>query len=388
MTVFVGVPKGSTPGENRVPVVPSILGKYAKLGAELLVEKGAGEGCSFTDEEFAGCRLCASLPELSAAADVMLSVQPPNLEEIALLREGQIIAGYMNPHRHPEYALALRDAGITSFAMELLPRITRAQAMDALTSQAAVAGYKAVIMAADRIGSFFPMLTHPAGTIRPAKVLILGAGVAGLQAIATAKRLGAIVEAYDVRRATAEQVQSLGAKFIALELSDAETSGGYARQLTLEEKIKERELLSERIGAADVVISTAAIPGRDAPRLIFRDMVERMKRGSLIVDLAAATGGNCELTRPGEEITHQGVTIYGPLNVPSLLPVDASEMYARNLLNFVSLFIREGEIRLDWEDPLIAGSVLTHQGELHYELSIPADLESALKKTLDQGGVK
>jgi len=238
------------------------------------------------------------------------------------------------------------------------------------------------------VGGFFPMLTHPAGTIRPTKVLVLGAGVAGLQAIATAKRLGAIVEAYDVRRATAEQVQSLGAKFIALELSDAEAEGGYARQLTPEEKLKERALLAERIGVADVVVSTAAIPGRDAPKLIFRDMVESMKRGSLIIDLAAATGGNCELTVPGEKVVHQGVTVYGPLNVPAMLPVDASEMYARNLLNFVSLFIRDGEIQLDWEDPIISGSVLTHHGTLHYELSIPADYEAALKKTLDQGGVK
>ena len=388
MSVSVGVPKGSTEGEHRVAVVPSILGKYEKLGAHLLVERGAGEGCSFTDAEFTGCELMDSLSELSAKADVMLSVQPPNLEEIALLHEGQIIAGYMNPHRHPEYALAMRDAGITSFAMELLPRITRAQSMDALTSQAAVAGYKAVVMAADMVGGFFPMLTHPAGTIRPTKVLVLGAGVAGLQAIATAKRLGAIVEAYDVRRATAEQVQSLGAKFIALELSDAEAEGGYARQLTSEEKLKERALLAERIGVADVVVSTAAIPGRDAPKLIFRDMVESMKRGSLIIDLAAATGGNCELTVPGEKVVHQGVTVYGPLNVPAMLPVDASEMYARNLLNFVSLFIRDGEIQLDWEDPIISGSVLTHHGTLHYELSIPADYEAALKKTLDQGGVK
>lgn len=387
MTVRIGIPKGSTPGENRVALVPSITGKYKQLGVELLLEHGAGAGSSFPDELYENVTFCGSLAELSAEAQILLSVQPPHLEEIALLHAGQVVLGYMYPHRRPEVALALRDGNVTSFAMELLPRITRAQSMDALTSQAAVAGYKAVLIAANEIGRFLPMLTTPAGTIRPAKVLVIGAGVAGLQAIATAKRLGAIVEAYDVRRATREQVQSLGGRFIALEV-DAEEEGGYARQLTEEEQAQERALLADHVAQADVVITTAAIPGRDAPKLIFRDAVERMHPGAIIVDLAAATGGNCELTVCGEEVVYKGVRISGPDNVPSLLPVDASELYARNLLNFVQLLVKEGELVLDWDDPIISGSVLTHNRELHYELSIPTDLETALAQTLAKGPVK
>ncbi len=281
----------------------------------------------------------------------------------------------------------MRDHRITTFAMELLPRITRAQSMDALTSQAAVAGYKAVIMAANMIGRFLPMLTTPAGTIRPTRVLVIGAGVAGLQAIATAKRLGAIVEAYDVRKATREQVHSLGARFIGLEV-DAESSGGYARELTEEERQLEQAMLADHIAQAEIVVTTAAIPGRDAPKLIFRDAVERMRPGAVIVDLAASTGGNCELTVPGETIVHEGVQICGPTNIASLLPVDASELYARNLYNFVVLLVKDGELFIDWEDPIIKDSVLTHGGELHYELSIPSTYEAALKQTLEQGGVK
>lgn len=387
MTVRIGIPKGSTPGENRVALVPSITAKYKKMGAELLMEHGAGAAASFPDELYADVTFCRDLAELSEQAQIMLSVQPPNLDEVELLHPGEVILGYMYPHRRPEVALALRDRNMTSFAMELLPRITRAQSMDALTSQAAVAGYKAVLMAANMIGRFLPMLTTPAGTIRPAKVLVIGAGVAGLQAIATAKRLGAIVEAYDVRRATREQVQSLGGRFIALEV-DAEAEGGYARQLTPEEEEQERALLADHIAQAEVVISTAAIPGRDAPKLIFQDAVERMRPGSVIVDLAAATGGNCVLTVAGEDVVHKGVHIYGPENVPSLLPVDASELYARNLLNFVQLMVKDAELVLDWEDPIISGSVLTHNRELHYELSIPSTMEAALAQTLKQGVVK
>jgi len=387
LTVRIGIPKGSTPGENRVALVPGITGKYKKLGVELLLEHGAGAAASFPDELYEDVTFCRNLAELSEQAQVMLSVQPPNLDEVELLHSEQVILGYMYPHRRPEVALALRDRNLTSFAMELLPRITRAQSMDALTSQAAVAGYKAVLMAANMIGRFLPMLTTPAGTIRPAKVLVIGAGVAGLQAIATAKRLGAIVEAYDVRRATREQVQSLGGRFVALEV-DAEAEGGYARQLTPEEEEQERALLADHIAQAEVVISTAAIPGRDAPKLIFQDAVERMRPGSVIVDLAAATGGNCVLTVAGEDVIHKGVHIYGPENVPSQLPVDASELYARNLLNFVQLIVKDGELVLDWEDPIISGSVLTHNRELHYELSIPSTMEAALAQTLKQGVVK
>ena len=387
MTVTVGIPKGSTPGENRVALVPGIIGKYEKLGVEILMERGAGEGAAFPDDLYSGVTFCADLSELSERAQIMLSVQPPNLDEIKLLHPGQVVVGYMYPRRNPEYALSMRDHHITTFAMELLPRITRAQSMDALTSQAAVAGYKAVIMAANMIGRFLPMLTTPAGTIRPTRVLVIGAGVAGLQAIATAKRLGAIVEAYDVRKATREQVHSLGARFIGLEV-DAESSGGYARELTEEERQLEQAMLADHIAQAEIVVTTAAIPGRDAPKLIFRDAVERMRPGAVIVDLAASTGGNCELTVPGETIVHGGVQVCGPTNIASLLPVDASELYARNLYNFVVLLVKDGELFIDWEDPIIKDSILTHDGELHYELSIPSTYEAALKQTLEQGGVK
>jgi NAD(P) transhydrogenase subunit alpha len=258
---------------------------------------------------------------------------------------------------------ALRDRGVTAFAVELIPRITRAQSMGALTSQAAVAGYKAALMAACGTGRFFPMLTTPAGTIRPVKVLILGAGVAGLQAIATSRRLGAVVEAYDVRPVTREQVESLGAKFLSLGL-EAESAGGYARELTPEEKDRERELIAEHVAASDAVITTAAIPGRPSPRLVTTSMVEAMKPGSVIVDLAAEGGGNCELTRPGEVAVHGHVTIYGPLNVPALLPVHASETYARNLLNFLALIVKDGELRYDWDDEIVAESVLTREGRV------------------------
>jgi NAD(P) transhydrogenase subunit alpha len=250
--------------------------------------------------------------------------------------------------------------------MELIPRISRAQSMDALSSQASVAGYKAALMAGSLLGRFLPMLTTAAGTIRPSKVLVIGAGVAGLQAIATAKRLGAMVEAYDVRAATKEQVQSLGAKFIDLEVK-AEAAGGYARELTEEEKEKQQAILAKHIAEADAVISTAAVPGRPAPRIITAAMVEGMKPGAVILDLAADSGGNCELTQPGEEIIHNGVTVYGPLNVPSMLPVHASEMYAKNVFNFLSPMIKDGQLAIDWNDEVMTGSALTHQGEIKHE---------------------
>jgi NAD(P) transhydrogenase subunit alpha len=272
----------------------------------------------------------------------------------------------MAPHKEPERVAKMRDLGVTSLAMELVPRISRAQSMDALSSQAAVAGYKAALMAASLTGRFFPMLTTAAGTIRPAKVLVIGAGVAGLQAIATARRLGAMVEAYDVRAATKEQVESLGAKFVDMEIK-AEGEGGYARDLTEEEKQRQQEILAQHVAQADAVITTAAIPGRPAPRIIPTAMVEGMKPGSVIVDLAAEGGGNCELTRPGEEVDHQAVTIYGPLNVPSMLPVHASEMYAKNLFNLLALMIQDGNLSPDWDDEVLAGSTLTRDGEIKHE---------------------
>ena len=363
----IGILKEIAPGETRVALVPSIVEKYTKLGVELWMERGAGLAAFLPDADYQekGVKLVTKPEEIYAGCDVILKVQPPTPAEIAKLRQDTVLLGYLDPYRNAQGGAALRDKRVTSFAVELLPRITRAQSMDVLTSQAAVAGYKAMLMAADTLSGFFPMLTTPAGTIRPSRALVLGAGVAGLQAIATARRLGAVVEAYDVRRAAAEQVLSLGAKFIALELPDAEASGGYARALTDEEKVQERALLADHVASADAVVTTAAIPGRDAPKLIFKDMVARMKPGSVIVDLAASTGGNCELTRPGEtHVTDNRVTILGPLNLPALVPKDASEMYARNLLNFLTPHISEGTLKLDWEDQVVKESAFTSDGEL------------------------
>jgi NAD(P) transhydrogenase subunit alpha len=277
-----------------------------------------------------------------------------------------VIVGFMQAYARPDLVRALKSRRITSFSMELVPRISRAQSMDALSSQASVAGYKAALIAADTLEKFLPMLTTAAGTIRPAQVLVIGAGVAGLQAIATAKRLGAVVEAYDVRSATKDQVKSLGAKFIETGVS-AEGAGGYARELTAEEKLKQQEILDARIAASDAVISTASVPGRAAPRIISQAAVARMKPGSVIVDIAAEQGGNCELTRAGETVVHGGVKILGPVNLPASLPYHASEMYSRNLFNLLKPAIPKGEFAVDWKDEVFSGAVLTHDGEIKHE---------------------
>ncbi|MCW9058889.1 MAG: Re/Si-specific NAD(P)(+) transhydrogenase subunit alpha [Gammaproteobacteria bacterium] len=364
MPIRVAVPKESFPGERRVALDPLMADRFAKLGVEVLVEQGAGAGTYHGDEAYSSARV-VDTDTLYKEADLLLKVQPPTEEEIARLREGAVVVGMMLPHKYPERVAQLRNGKITAFAMELVPRISRAQSMDVLSSQAAVAGYKAALMAAERSGRFFPMLTTAAGTIRPAKVLVIGAGVAGLQAIATAKRLGAQVEGYDVRSATREQIQSLGAKFVDTGVS-AEGSGGYARELTDEEKQKQQAVLEKHIAAADVVITTAAIPGRASPRIISKAVVEQMKPGAVIIDLAAEGGGNCEVTKPGEQIEHQGVIVYGPLNVPSQLAVHASEMYAKNLLNFLTPMLQDGEFKPDWEDEVVSGSLLTHAGEIKH----------------------
>jgi H+-translocating NAD(P) transhydrogenase subunit alpha len=364
MPIRVAVPKESFPGERRVALDPLMADRFAKLGVEVLVEQGAGAGTYHGDEAYSSARV-VDTDTLYKEADLLLKVQPPSEEEIARLKEGAVVVGMMLPHKYPERVALMRDRKITAFAMELVPRISRAQSMDVLSSQAAVAGYKAALMAAERSGRFFPMLTTAAGTIRPAKVLVIGAGVAGLQAIATAKRLGAQVEGYDVRSATREQIQSLGAKFVDTGVS-AEGTGGYARELTDEEKQKQQAVLEKHIAAADVVITTAAIPGRASPRIISTAVVEQMKPGAVIIDLAAEGGGNCEVTKPGEQIEHQGVIVYGPLNVPSQLAVHASEMYAKNLLNFLTPMLQEGEFKPDWEDEVISGSLLTHAGEIKH----------------------
>jgi len=365
MPIRLGVPKETQDGERRVAIVPVVAERLRKLGVEVLVQSGAGAGSYIPDSAYSDVTFVDSAAELYRQADLVLKVQPPDEAEIDQLREGAVVVGMMLPHRYPERVRKLRDRHILSFAMELVPRISRAQSMDVLSSQAAVAGYKAALMGADRFGGFFPMLTTAAGTIRPAKVLVIGAGVAGLQAIATARRLGAMVEGYDVRSATREQVESLGARFVDTGVS-AEGSGGYARELTEEEKQQQQGVLEEHIIAADVVITTAAIPGKPSPKIIGKSVVERMKPGSVVIDLAAEGGGNCEVTEPGEQIVHGETIVYGPLNIPSQLPVHASEMYARNLLNFLTPMIRDGEFQPDWDDEVIADSTLTRDGEIKH----------------------
>jgi len=369
MSVRLGVLAETAEGERRVALVPDVVARLVKNGYEVLVEKGAGAAAHFVDfaYEEAGAKLVDSASDVLEQANLLLKVAPPTLAEINSMPQGSALMGYMDAYNNADNVKALCDRKITTFAMELVPRISRAQSIDSLSSQATIVGYRAALIGAQLSDRFFPMLTTAAGTIRPAKVLIMGAGVAGLQAIATARRLGAVVEAYDVRRAAGEQVQSLGAKFLALEL-DAEGEGGYARELTAEEKVKEQEMLNKHISQADVVITTAQIPGRTAPRLISKEMVSIMKPGAVIVDLAAESGGNCELTKAGETIIHEGVLVHGPVAVASSLAVHASEMYSKNLLNFITLFSNEdGNLSFDWEDEVIAGSALTHDGDIKHE---------------------
>lgn len=366
MTVVLGVLKESAPGECRVALVPEVASKFSKAGARVLVQRGAGTLAQFPDSLFKDVELVDSAAAVLAQADVVCKVQPPEPAEIAAMKTGALAIGFMYGHNRPEMVKALCDRQITSLAMELVPRISRAQSMDALSSQAAAAGYKAVLIAANELDKFLPMLTTAAGTIRPAQVLVIGAGVAGLQAIATAKRLGAVVEAYDVRSATKEQVKSLGAKFIETGVS-AEGQGGYARELTAEEKAKQQEVLEERIAAADAVITTASVPGRPAPRIIRREAVERMKPGAVVIDIAAESGGNCELTKPGETVRVGSVKVVGPLNLASQLSFNASEMYARNIFNLLQPAIKAGELAIDWTDEVFAQSALTHAGEIKHE---------------------
>ncbi len=366
MSIKVAVPRETAEGERRVAMESSVIAKLAKLGAEVLIETGAGSAAHIPDSAFTGATIVGSASELYQQADIVLKVQPPSDAEITLLKEGSVLVSTMQPYKYPERVAALKAKNITTYAMELIPRISRAQAMDVLSSQAAVAGYKAAIMGADHATRFFPMLTTAAGTIRPSKVIVIGAGVAGLQAIATARRLGAVVEGYDVRSATREQVQSLGAKFIELGIK-AEGEGGYARELTAEEKQQQQDELAKYIATADVLITTAAVPGRPSPKIIPDSTVEGMKPGAVIIDLAAEGGGNCTLTQPGETIVHNGVTIHAPLNIPSQVPFHASEMYAKNLLNFITPMLKDGQYAPDFNDELIAGALLTREGKITHE---------------------
>jgi NAD(P) transhydrogenase subunit alpha len=363
----VSVPKESAAGERRVALVPEVVERLVQSGLQVTVESGAGEGAHQPDAAYeeAGAGIGDGF-----SGDVVAKVAPPNAEEIGRLGEGSVLIGFLQPLTASDTVRALAERGVTSFAMEAIPRITRAQSMDALSSQATVAGYRAALIAAQELPRFFPMLTTAAGTVRPAKVLVLGAGVAGLQAIATTRRLGAVVQAFDVRSAVKEQIESLGARFLELDmgLEDAEAAGGYARQLTDEEQQRQRELLAVEIGKMDAVISTAAVPGRRAPLLVTEQAVKNMSPGSVVVDLAAETGGNCELTEPGETVVKEDVTIAGPLNLASSMPDHASSLYARNIQSLLAVMTgEEGELKLDFDDEVIAGACITRDGQIVHE---------------------
>ena len=353
----VGVPKETAPGERRVALVPEVVKKLVGKGLQVLVEPGAGEQALIPDSHYeeAGATLSSDV----WSADVVVKVNPPSSEEIGRVKRDGILVGFLAPRTQPEVIEQLKSAGVTAFAMEAIPRISRAQAMDALSSQANVGGYKAVLMGAEHSTRFFPMLMTAAGTIPPAKVLVLGVGVAGLQALATAKRLGAQTTGYDVRPEVAEQVQSLGAKWLDLGI-EAAGEGGYARELTDEEKAQQQQALTDAIKGFDVVITTALVPGRPAPRLVTAEAVEGMKAGSVIVDLAGEAGGNCELTEPGQVAVKHDVTIVSPLNLPATMPEHSSALYARNVQALLELMLdEEGNLNLNWEDEVIAGACVT-----------------------------
>jgi NAD(P) transhydrogenase subunit alpha len=354
----VGVPKESAQDERRVALVPEVAARLSGSGFEIVVEAGAGEEAAFPDSAYleAGATV---LPSVWESAEAIVKVRSPTPEEVGLLRAGQLLVAFLEPLTDHDGIERLAARGVVAFAMESIPRITRAQPMDALSSQATVTGYKAVLLAAERLPRFFPMLTTAAGTVPPAKVLVLGAGVAGLQAIATARRLGAVVSGFDVRPVVKEQVESLGATFLDLGVIGEETAGGYATELTDEQRARQQAELEQRLPGFDVVITTAAVPGRPAPKLIPAVAVEAMRPGSVIVDLAAETGGNCELTRPGEEIVEAGVTIVGLTNLASTMPSHASQLYARNIASLLVHLAPNGELELDFEDEITAGACVT-----------------------------
>jgi NAD(P) transhydrogenase subunit alpha len=368
--VKVFIPRERRPGETRVAATPETVRRMAKLGLESLVERGAGEASLFRDADFeaAGARLATDADEGWKSADVVLKVAPPDLvegsHEAGRLKPGAVLIGFLAPHRDLEMVRLLATGGVTAFALELLPRVTRAQPMDALSSQASITGYKAVLLAAWRLPKYLPLLMTAAGTIKPARAVVMGAGVAGLQAIATAKRLGAVVEVSDIRQAVKEQVESLGGRFIELPLAESgEGQGGYAREMGEDFLRRQREIVQRHLAAADAVITTALVPGKPAPRLITAEMVRAMRPGSVIVDLAVEQGGNCELSQPDREITENGVLILGPSNLAAAMPHDASLLYARNVFALLQLLLdKEGKLAPDLNDEILAGSLLTHAG--------------------------
>jgi NAD(P) transhydrogenase subunit alpha len=366
MPVKIAVLKETRPHERRVAMVPAVADKLAKLGAQVHLQSGAGVAVKLADAAYKNVQLHPDPLEMVRDADIVLSVQPPELPIAQAMKEGAILISFVYANKEPELTRLLRERKITCFAMELVPRITRAQAMDALSSQAALAGYYAVLLGATSIARMLPMMTTAVGSIRPARALVMGLGVAGLQALATARRLGAMTEGYDVRPETKEQAESLGARFVDTGV-DARGTGGYARELTPEEKDKVAAVVTKHIQQSDIVVTTAAIPGRPSPKLISKAQVEGMKAGAVIVDLAAEGGGNCELTKPGETVQVGQVTIVAPLNVPSLLGEHASELYAKNQLNLLELFVKDGALELDWSDEVLAKTALTHGGEIKNE---------------------
>ena len=372
--MIVGVVKESFPGERRVALVPGVLPQLMRAGPEVLIESGAGVAAGFLDEDYAakGATIAAGRAEVFDKADVIVMVRPPGANpdagqaDLDAMRASQVVIGMCDPLTAHDANQAAADKGITLFSMEMMPRITRAQSMDVLSSMATIAGYKAVVLAADNLPQMFPMMMTAAGTISPAKVFIVGAGVAGLQAIATAKKLGGVVHAYDVRPAVKEQVESLGGKFVEMELDtgESEDAGGYAKALGEDFYRRQREMMLEVVAASDVVITTAAVPGKKAPILITEEMVNGMHTGSVIVDLAAERGGNCELTKPGEVVNHNGVIILGPLNIPTSIPFHASQMYAKNIVTFLTHLLDEGELKMDLEDEITVGTLITKDGKV------------------------
>lgn len=373
----VAIPKEIVANERRVALVPQAVGRLTGAGAEVLVEAGAGASAHYSDAQYeeAGARIVSGAAELFSSADIVVKVQGPVMNEAAgkhevdLLSPGTTLISFLYALNNAELVKRLVEAKVTSFSMDAMPRIARAQSMDALSSQATISGYKSVLIAASTLGKMMPMMITAAGTLPPARGLVLGAGVAGLQAIGTARRLGAVLEAFDVRPAVKEQVESLGAKFVELELEtgEVEDTGGYAKELSEETHRREQELLAERVSVADFVISTAAVPGRPAPVLVTEDMVKQMRGGSVIVDLAAESGGNCELTKAGEEVVAHDVTIHGPVNLPSSMPVHASEMYSRNIATLLNHLTKEGQLQLDFEDSITGGCCITHEGSILHE---------------------
>ncbi len=367
MTIKIAVVKESLNNETRVALVPEIAQKLASNNSSFIIEKNAGECSGFLDSAYPekACKFVSSSADALKDADVLFKVNPPTSDEIEKMKRGSIAISHMNPFQNDALIKQMASSGIDAFSVELIPRISRAQSMDALSSQASIAGYKAVVLAANHANKFFPMLTTAAGTVRPAQTLIIGAGVAGLQAIATAKRLGSRVIAFDVRSSTKEQIESLGAQFLDTGIT-AEGEGGYARELTAEELETQKQLLSKTMGQSDVVITTAAVPGKPAPKLIDRETVESMAPGSVIVDLGAISGGNCELTNPDDVVDHHGVIILGPTNLPSTMPKHASELYSRNLFNFLSPAIAEEGLNIDWDDEVFKGANITRNGEVTF----------------------